>query len=99
MLNQNKLITGIILGLAFPIITFLFLYNIFNLLELQGLASAKGLSPDFRRRTIAILAIAVNLVLLNLYRRTRRDQAMRGVVIATTALAVAWVIVFGLRML
>jgi hypothetical protein len=95
MLNRNLLITGIVVGVLLPLTTFMLLYQVFTLLEIKGAASSSGLSPDFRERTLAILAIAINLIPLNIYRRKRWELAIRGVVIATYVLAVSWVIYFG----
>ena len=99
MFNKNVFFAGLLLGLLLPAVSFLFLYNIFNLLEIKGAASTQGLSPDFRIRTLALLALAGNLIPLQVYRRRRWETAMRGVVVATAILAFAWVLVFGIRLL
>jgi hypothetical protein len=98
MLNRNELWVGLLLGILFPTLAFLMLYQIFNLLEIGGAASSTGLSPNFRERTLAIVAIAGNLILLNLYRNRRWDLAMRGVVIATAVLAFVWVLRYGVHL-
>lgn len=85
-------------GILLPLLTLLMLHQIFNILEKLGAVSEKGFSPNFRERTLAILAIAINLVLLNMFRYRRWDLAMRGVVISTTILAAAWVFVYGVKM-
>ncbi len=95
MLNRNLLMTGMVVGILLPLTTFVLLYQVFNLLEVKGAASSSGLSPNFRMRTLAILAIAINLIPLNIYRRKRWELAIRGVVIATSVLAISWVIYFG----
>jgi hypothetical protein len=41
---------------------------------------------------------ATNLFLLSTYRRRRWELTMRGVVIATTLLAFAWLYVYGLKL-
>lgn len=98
MLNRNALWVGLLLGVALPSLIFVILYQIFSLLEVKGVASTAGFSENFRERTLAIVAIAINLWLLKLYRRRRWDLSMRGVVIATTLLAFAWVWVFGTKL-
>ena len=99
MFQKNNLVTGILIGILLPATAFLMLYNGYKLLEGFGFASKTGLSPDFRERTTAILAIALNLIPLNTYRKRRFENAMRGVVIATSILAFAWVFVYGMRLL
>jgi len=95
MLNRNEIWAGILVSLLLPALGFLLLYNLFGLLEVSGAASGEGFSANFRERTLSIVAIALNLIPLNIYRRRRWDLAMRGVVIATAILAFAWLFWFG----
>ncbi len=98
MLNRNAVWPAFLLGLIFPAVIFALLFNVFSLLEKVGAGSTAGLSADFRMRTTAIVAIAANLFLMNLYKKRRWSEAMRGVVMATTVLAMAWVVFFGARL-
>ncbi len=95
MLNRNELWAGLLFGLLLPAIGYLLLYNLFGLLEARGAASGEGFSANFRERTLAIVALALNLIPLNIYRRRRWDLSMRGVVIATAILAFIWLFRFG----
>jgi hypothetical protein len=99
VINSNKFLSGFLYGVLLPVAGFVLLYRVFALLEIKGAASSIGLSENFRERTLAIIAIALNLVPLNIFRRRRWDQAIRGVVVATTVLAVVWVIRYGLKLL
>jgi hypothetical protein len=99
MFNKNDVLPGLLLGILLPLAGFAILYQLFNLLELWGAASGTGLSSNFRERTLAILAIALNLIPLNIYRNRRWESAMRGVVIATGILSLAWVFRFGIQLL
>jgi hypothetical protein len=98
MLNRNEIWAGLLIGLLLPVVVFLVLYQLFALLELQGAASGAGLSSNFRERTLAIVAIAVNLWPMNIYRRRRWELAIRGVVVATSVLALFWLVRYGLKM-
>lgn len=98
MLQKNKIWFGMAAGFLLPALCFVILYQLFSILEKLGGVSSEGFSPNFRERTLAILSIAVNLYLLNTFRRRRWDLAMRGVVIATTVLAFAWVYFYGLKL-
>ncbi len=98
MQKQNKIWVGLLTGILFPALAFILLYQIFSILEKMGAVSNKGFSPNFRERTLAILSLAVNMILINLYRRRRWELAMRGIVIATTLLAFVWVFVYGLKL-
>ncbi|TNE55869.1 MAG: hypothetical protein EP344_13070 [Bacteroidetes bacterium] len=96
MFNRNALWVGLVYGILFPLVGFLLLYNLFGLLEMKGAASGEGFSANFRERTLAIVAVALNLIPLNIYRKRRWDLSMRGIVIATAVLAFAWLFRYGL---
>ena len=98
MLNKNALWVGLMLGLLLPTLTYTILFQIFSILEKKGAASSIGFSENFRERTLGIVALATNLFLLNVYRRRRWDLVMRGIVVATSLLALAWLYVFGLKL-
>jgi hypothetical protein len=99
MFNRNDVLPGLLIGLLLPVAGFAILYQLFNLMELWGAASGTGLSANFRERTLAIVAIALNLIPLNIYRGRRWESAMRGVVIATGILSFAWVVRYGIQLL
>jgi hypothetical protein len=98
MLQRNELWVGLLIGLLLPLAGFTILYQVFSLLEARGAASGAGFSPDFRERTLAIVAIAINILPMNAYQKRRWDKAMRGVVTATALLALFWLFRFGLKM-
>ncbi|MBX2890271.1 MAG: hypothetical protein KF734_05040 [Saprospiraceae bacterium] len=98
MLNQNKIWTGLLVGLVLPILGAILIFNIFKLLAALGGASGEGFTPNFRERTSLVIAFALNLFPMNLFRKRRWDLAMRGVVIATTLLAFAWVAYYYLNL-
>ena len=93
--KRNKILTGLIPGILLPITIFAILYAIFSLLEQKGAASGNGLSSNFRERTLAIVALAINIYLIQNFRTRRWENAMRGVVIATGLLAIGWLVRFG----
>ncbi len=92
---RDQILTGIIYGLLLPALIFLILHQIYGLLEKAGVSSVTGLSSNFRERTSAILAIASNLLPMRIFQSRRWSEAIRGVVIATGVLAIAWVIYYG----
>ena len=95
MFNRNEIWAGLLFGLLLPAIGYLILFNLFGLLEAKGAASGEGFAANFRERTLSIVALALNLIPLNIYRRRRWDLSMRGVVIATAVLAFVWLFRFG----
>jgi hypothetical protein len=98
MLQRNELWVGLFIGILLPLAGFTILYQLFGLLEARGAASGAGFSPNFRERTLAIVAIAFNILPMNVYQKRRWDKAMRGIVMATAALALFWLFRFGLKM-
>jgi hypothetical protein len=98
MFQRDEIWVGLLYGLLLPTAGFFLLYNLFSLLEIKGAASGVGFSENFRERTLAIVAIAFNLFTLSRFRRRRWERAMRGVVIATTLLAVGWLLLYGVKL-
>lgn len=91
MINRNKIWVGVVFGILLPAIGAVMIFNIFKILAMLGGASGEGFTPNFRERTSLVIALALNLIPMNLFRKKRWDQAMRGVVFITTILAFAWV--------
>lgn len=98
MFQRDEIWVGLLYGFLLPTAGFLLFYNLFSILEIKGAASGAGFSENFRERTLAIVAIALNLFTLSRFRRLRWERAMRGVVIATSLLAVAWLFIYGLKL-
>lgn len=98
MLNQNKILTGVIVGLVLPALGAVLIFHIFKVLAMLGGASGEGFTPNFRERTSIVIALALNLIPMNMFRNRRWDKAMRGVVIVTTILAFAWVGHYSLKL-
>ncbi|MBN8678603.1 MAG: hypothetical protein J0M29_10285 [Chitinophagales bacterium] len=98
MLQRDEIWIGLLYGILLPTAGFLILYNLFSLLEIKGAASGVGFSENFRERTLAIVALALNLFTLSKFRKRRWEKAMRGVVIATSLLALAWLFVYGVKL-
>lgn len=99
MLNQNKIWTGLLFGLLLPAIGAVLIFNIFKILAFLGGASGEGFSPNFRERTSIVIAIALNMIPMNIFRKRRWDLAMRGVMIATVLLAMGWVLHYTLKVI
>ncbi len=99
MLRKNSLVNGLLFGFLLPTVFFFLLFNLFKLLGAIGNGEGIGLSAGFRERTSAILAIAANLMPMNVWRRQRFNESIRGLVIATAVLAVTWVIYYGMKLM
>jgi len=95
MLKKNEIWVGLILGLLLPIIGFGILYGIFAYLDRADAVSNIGLGEDFRLRTIGIVSIGLNAILLNKKNKKRATRSMRGIVLATFIYIIVWLIYFG----
>lgn len=93
-LKKNNLLFSLALGLFFPILTAAIVMIILE--QIIRLGGAEG-SADavVRPRTVYLIGICINLLLINYYKKLRYDQSMRGIVIATSILGLIWVIRFG----
>lgn len=95
MPQKNALWVGLLLGLCVPLVGYALLLTIFEQLELTGILSRQGLSPKFRERTLSIVAICLNVLLLNYYMRRRFfNHTIQGIVIATVICVGIWVYSF-----
>lgn len=95
MFDRDSFILGLLVGTVFPIMLYGILLTIYDFLEIRLLASDVGFAPDFRSRTLALIAICGNLIPFNLYRRWGRDNTMRGMVLPTIGFVIYWFWVYG----
>lgn len=94
ILNKNNLWIGLGIGLVLPFIGYALLLTLYEQLEATGFGTSIGFSPHFRQRTLAVIAICLNIIPLNRFQRRRMTESMRGVVMATTLYVFLWVIYF-----
>lgn len=92
--DRNNIWIGLGIGLLIPFIGYALLLVLYEQLETAGIGSSTGFSPDFRQRTLAVIAICLNIFPVNRFRRYRMTESMRGVVFATTAYVLLWVVYF-----
>lgn len=94
-LDKNSLVLGILLGLIVPFVGYAIWLMIFEQLENAGIMSATGFSENWRERTIALLAICMNLIPFSVYNRRRYYNTMRGMVFPTILLVIIWFVLYG----
>ena len=80
--NKNNLNIGIGLGLLLPLVLFGVFYGVAQL----------GL--PLKLRTLALIAICTNMILINRFRKSRAGESVRGTVLATVVLAAVWLFNF-----
>jgi hypothetical protein len=79
LFRRNNLNIGIGLGLLVPTVSFVFLY---------GLVTLFGL--NMKTRTLALIAVCLNMLIVSFFRKNRASESIRGAVIATVVMALGW---------
>lgn len=93
-LKKNNLLFALAAGIFFPILTAAIVMLILE--QIIRLGGGEGsANPVVRPRTVYLIGICINVLLINYYKKLRYDQSMRGIVIATSILGLIWIIRFG----
>ncbi|MCX8210292.1 MAG: hypothetical protein OTI34_04560 [Lewinella sp.] len=88
--KNDRLWVGLVVSLIIPAIAY------FLLIQLQNMiGEGSGQDISFELRTVALVAICLNVMPLNFFRKTYRNQSLRGVATGTMILAMAWFFYFG----
>lgn len=88
--KNDNLLVGLAVALILPVVAY------FLMLQLQGMiVEASGRPISFEPRTLALVAICLNVLPLNVLRRTYRNRSLRGLATGTMILAMAWFFYFG----
>lgn len=93
--NKNAIWVGALVGLVVPFVGYAVLLTIFDGLDRMGITDQIGLAENFRSRTLSLVAICLNVFVMNYYNRLRHTQSMRGVVIAVLISAGVWLYLYG----
>lgn len=96
MLEKDAVFTGLIVGAIVPVVGYLAVEQIFSLLsymDLMEYVSGGGVSR--RMRTLTLLGICCNLIPLNIFRKRKWDNSMRGIVFPTLLYVGGWIWKFG----
>ena len=93
-LNKDAILAGAVLGTLIPFVGYALILEIYDKLASSGMISDSGLSQTFRLRTIALLAICLNLIPFIVYNRKWYYNTMRGIVFPTVIYAAIWFIYF-----
>ena len=94
MFNKNAFVHGLLVGLLVPLAVATGLFLIFKGLDQLNFMSSSGFRPLFRERTITLVGVVANALILNRFNKKRFTESMRGVSLATLVYVAVWVIVF-----
>ena len=69
MLDKDSLLLGLLLGLAVPFVGYALILTLFEQLAATEWLSSDTQTITFRARTIAVLAICLNVILFRYYQK------------------------------
>ncbi|TXF86715.1 hypothetical protein FUA23_19230 [Neolewinella aurantiaca] len=88
--KNDHLWVGLVVSIIIPAIAYVLL------LQLQAMiGEGAGKAISFELRTVALIAICLNVMPLNYFRKTYRNRSLRGLATGTMILAMAWFFYFG----
>lgn len=94
-MDKDSLLTGFVLGAIIPVIGYMAVEGIFDLLtHFHLMDHTSGGAIGRRGRTIALFAICCNLIPFNYARRNYLDFTMRGIVFPTLFYVGLWLYKF-----
>lgn len=92
--QKNNLQLGIGIGLMLPFLLYFILDGAYSVMEANGTIK-NSIGAEFGQRTIALLAVAIDVIPMRYYQKNRYwVDTMRGVTIAMGGLAIIWLIYF-----
>ena len=96
MNSTTNILVGFALGACIPVIGFVVVQFVFDQLTDAGILGelVSSMSVVKRFRTIAVLAIACNLIPFQIFKSKRSGEQMRGILIATFIYAIIWIVYF-----
>lgn len=97
--KKDSVWLGIGLGILVPATVYALLLTLYTLLDSMGVFSDIGFAEDFRIRTLALIAVCANLILMQQYKKSYRDETIRGILIASMIIVVIWFFMFGIKIL
>ena len=90
---------GILLGLIIPFVGYALLLGINDYLAAHPIPLGNNSFDGFSRRLLGILAICLNLLPFQYFRKARYDEGLRGVVFPTVLYVGVWMVYFGSKLL
>jgi hypothetical protein len=79
LFRRNNINIGIGLGILVPVVAFVFIFGLVSLFSL-----------NMKTRTLALVAVCLNMLVVTNFRKNRAGESIRGTVIATVVMALGW---------
>jgi len=93
-LQRNALWVGLLAGFLIPFVAYAVILLIMDGLQVVGIVDPDGMAIHFRTRTSALIAICLNIIPMNFYRKKYFIDSMRGIIFPTLIYAGLWVYFF-----
>ena len=90
---------GLAFGVIVPVLVYAFLLTLYTILDAMGIFSDVGFAEDFRVRTLILFSICSNLILMQRFRKSYRNETIRGILIASMILVLIWFLLFGVKII
>ena len=99
ILRKDSVWVGLAIGILIPVGVYGILRLLYQLLDAAGILSDVGFAEDFRTRTLALVAICSNLILMQTFRKKHHQyETIRGMLVASMILVAVWFWMFGFNM-
>jgi hypothetical protein len=92
--QRNHVLVGLLVGLAMPIIGYALILTLLETIDSVA-ASNLELAKALKTRTLALISICINILIMQYYKKQRAEESMRGIFIAVGILAIGWIVKFG----
>ncbi|PHN04109.1 hypothetical protein [Flavilitoribacter nigricans] len=86
--NRNEIWIGLVVGLLLPFVGYALLLSASDYIINNNLGSG------FRPRSLALIAVCLNIIPMNVFMSRGQGQSMRGLLIMTIVYAVVWFLYF-----
>lgn len=93
MAYKDNIITGILIGLITPFISWYIVQFGFEIIGNMSARSDFG-TPTWRPRTLALISLCFNLIPFQIAKVNRWDKTLRGIVFPTIILVAIWFLYF-----
>ncbi|MBK8955430.1 MAG: hypothetical protein IPM34_07740 [Saprospiraceae bacterium] len=97
--KYNKIWLGLVVGFLVPFTAYGILLSLYDQLDHWEIFNPVGLSPTFRERTVALLALVCNVIPMQFFNKRYMLFAMRGLIFPTLIYVALWMYYFGLDLL
>lgn len=90
--KQDRWLNGILGGIFLPIVLFAGMIYLFESLGLLTMEQSNQVIHILRPRTLALVALCANVILMQTFKSLRWDQSMKGIAIATFICVALWLL-------